>query len=354
VKGGGSAGLAVAHLGSTNMVTFRYRLRELDMRITEESFTAEDQDFPPGSFLVTGTPEEMARAQAGALDLGLTAAALEELPEVRSHDGDAPRIAIYSEWQGTQEMGWYRHAFDQFEIPFDLIYKERVAEGSLGSQYDVILMAAQNVSRNRVLAEPADRPEPYQQSEKYRYLGMYGSTPDMTGGFGEEGVEAFEDFLQGGGTLVTTAQAVSFPIEFGFARTVFTERPEGVRAQKPLVQAVISNMDHPVFYGFADSIYPMKYGQGPVAFRVGVADEDRVLARYVGGEESVLSGLMTGAENLEGRAFAVDSRPAHNGGGRVLMFANNPMYRWQNHGEFNLVFNSILNWNDAPKKEEER
>jgi hypothetical protein len=29
------------------------------------------------------------------------------------------------------------------------------------------------------------------------------------------------------------------------------------------------------------------------------------------------------------------------------MFANNPMYRWQNHGEFNLVFNSILNWNDG-------
>ena len=30
------------------------------------------------------------------------------------------------------------------------------------------------------------------------------------------------------------------------------------------------------------------------------------------------------------------------------MFANNPIYRWQNHGEFNMVFNSILNWNDVP------
>jgi hypothetical protein len=28
------------------------------------------------------------------------------------------------------------------------------------------------------------------------------------------------------------------------------------------------------------------------------------------------------------------------------MFANNPVYRWQNHGEFNMVFNSIVNWND--------
>jgi len=31
----------------------------------------------------------------------------------------------------------------------------------------------------------------------------------------------------------------------------------------------------------------------------------------------------------------------------VILFANNPIYRWQNHGEFNMVFNALLNWNDA-------
>ena len=29
-----------------------------------------------------------------------------------------------------------------------------------------------------------------------------------------------------------------------------------------------------------------------------------------------------------------------------MLFANNPIYRWQNHGEFNMVFNAMLNWND--------
>ena len=57
---------------------------------------------------------------------------------------------------------------------------------------------------------------------------------------------------------------------------------------------------------------------------------------------------MVGADNLKGRAFAVDMPNAHNGQGRVIMFANNPIYRWQNHGEFNMVFNAILNWNDVP------
>ena len=30
------------------------------------------------------------------------------------------------------------------------------------------------------------------------------------------------------------------------------------------------------------------------------------------------------------------------------MFANNPVYRWQNHGEFNMIFNAIMNWDDVP------
>ena len=36
----------------------------------------------------------------------------------------------------------------------------------------------------------------------------------------------------------------------------------------------------------------------------------------------------------------------YTGKGRVVLFSNNPIYRWQNHGEFNMVFNAVLNWND--------
>ena len=30
------------------------------------------------------------------------------------------------------------------------------------------------------------------------------------------------------------------------------------------------------------------------------------------------------------------------------MFATNPCYRWQNHGEFAMLFNAVLHWNDRP------
>lgn len=349
VAGTGSAGLAVAHLGSNNMISFRYRLKNVPMKVAEDSFTVNGTSFPAGSFIITGSAAELQAARREVESLGLTAAALNTTPTVTTHDADVPRVAIYTQWSGTQELGWYRHAFDQFGIPFELVYKERIILGNLRQDFDVIVMAAQNLNRTTVMQEPAARAQPYKQTDKFKFLGMYGETDDMTGGFGQAGVDAIAAFLEAGGTLVTTLSATRFPIEFGFARSVDLESLTGVNAQKPLVMAEIKKPGHPAFYGWEGTRFPMKFGQGQQVFRVGVADQDNVLAEFVGGEQSVLSGLMVGADQVRGRAFAVDINNAHNGKGRVLMFANNPVYRWQNHGEFNMVFNSILNWNDVPQ-----
>jgi len=316
------------------------------MKIAEKSFTAGGKEFPAGSFVIA-TPIS-AEVRAAVESLGLTGAMLDTLPTVAMHDADVPRVAIYSNWTGTQELGWYRHAFDQFGIPYDLIYKEQVKQGVAG-KYDVIIMAAQNVGRAQVLAAPAARPSPYQKTDKYKFLGMYGSSQDTSGGFGQEGVDNIAKFLEAGGTLIAADSAVRFPIEFGFARSVDTEGVTGINAQKPLVQAEIVKTDSPIFYGYGNRLFPVKYATQQTFFRVGVADQDNVLARFVGGDAAVLSGLMTGGDAIRQRSFAVDIPRAYNGKGRVVMFTNNPIYRWQNLGEFNMVFNAMLNWNDVVK-----
>ena len=168
----------------------------LPMKIAEQAFTAEGVSFPAGSFIIGGSPADLQSARNAVEALGLSAAALSAVPNVPSHDADVPRVAIYSQWNGTQELGWYRHAFDQFGIPFDLIFKERVVKGNLKADYDVILMAAQNVNRAAVLAPPAARPQPYEKTEKCQFLGMYGESPDITGGFGAAGVAAIVRFLR--------------------------------------------------------------------------------------------------------------------------------------------------------------
>jgi Zinc carboxypeptidase len=346
VAGSGSAGLAVAHFGSNNMIAFRYALKNVPMKIADKSFTAEGVEFPAGSFVIA-PPADLAAARAAVEKFGLTAAALTALPSAAMHDADLPRIAMYSSWTGTQEIGWVRFTFDKFGIPYDLIYKERVRKGNLRTDYDVILMPTQQANRQAVYQPPAARPVPYMKDAKYKFLGMYGETPDITGGMGGEGVDAFAKFLDGGGTLIAMGNAVRFPTELGFARTVDASgsTSSDFYAPRPLVNAEVLKLDHPVFYGYAEKIMPIKYLAGPL-MTVGAPDQAGVLARYVGGDEAVLSGLMKGASEIRQRPFAVDVPGGFTGKGRVVLFSNNPIYRWQNHGEFNMVFNAVMNWND--------
>ena len=348
VSGAGSAGLAVAHYGSNNMIAFRYKLKAVPMKIAEKSFTVEGTEFPAGSFVITAGAD-MNAVKAAVEQFGLTAAQLSAVPAVALHDADLPRVAIYSAWNSTQELGWYRHAFDQFGIPFDLIFKERAKKGNLRADYDVIVMPMQfgQSARQDVFAPPAARPVPYLKTDKYKFLGDYGSSPDITGGMGGDGVEAFAKFLEGGGTLICTGNAVKFPAELGLARTVDASgsTTNAFYAPRPLINAEIVKPEHPVFYGYTEKIIPLKYLGGPL-MSVGQADQAAILARYPGGEANVLSGLMRGADEIANRPFAIEVPGGYTGKGRVILFSNNPIYRWQNHAEFNMVFNSLMNWND--------
>ena len=219
-------------------------------------------------------------------------------------------------------------------------------------------MATQALGRGQVMQPAASRPSPYMKTDKFKFLGMYGESPDTSGGFGQAGVDAFNQFLLGGGTLIAAAQSASFPIDFGYAHSIETEAipvcrgnvtTSCVTEQKPLVEAKIVKTDSPIFYGYDGTTFPVKYSQGQPVFHVGVSDQSDIVAEFVGGDGSVLSGLMVGASTLTNKPFVVDVPQAYLGKGRVIMFTNNPIYRYQNHGEFNMVFNSILNWNDVVK-----
>ncbi|MGB2714061.1 MAG: hypothetical protein WBC51_07775, partial [Vicinamibacterales bacterium] len=346
IAGHGSAALAIAHFGSNNMIALRYRFPKVSMKIAEKSFTASGLEFPAGSFIVTSG--SYAALREAVQELGLTAAALESVPSVPTHDADIPRIAMFSSWNGTQETGWVRFTFDKFGVPYELIYKERVRKGNLRNDFDVIVLPTQNLGRQAVYQSPAAKPVPYMKDAKYKFLGMYGESPDITGGMGGEGVEAFARFLDAGGTLIAMGNAVRFPTDLGLARTVDASASSSAQfyAPRPLVQAEILRLDHPVFYGYPDKLIPIKFIQGQPLMSVPDADRTSVLGRYVGGDAAVLSGLMKGADEIRGRPFAIDIPGGFTGKGRVVLFSNNPVYRWQNHGEFNMVFNAMLNWND--------
>ena len=351
IAGNGEArfGYAVAHYGSNHLTTLRYRLGSARVEAAEEGFEAGGVEFPAGSFIVEAPGGSALAARLGnwTTELGLTAAALDERPEVAAHPVDLPRLAIYSTWGNTQEVGWVRHAFDQFEIPFDLIFKERVREGDLRADYDVVLVPNQGRTAKGLVfdIEPRGGPRAYTRTERYRFLGEYGSSEDITGGMGIEGVLELQRFVAAGGLLVTLGAASYFPPEYGLAREIDARRPgSGFYAPGPLVEAEIDAPGHPISYGYETKKTPVRYANGPLLDVPRRFRDDWVVMSF---SDEVLSGHLRGAAQIDGRPAVVD---VPRGAGRVVLFATNPCYRWQNHGEFGMLFNTILHHNDLDRR----
>ncbi|MBI2833270.1 MAG: hypothetical protein HYX76_02455 [Acidobacteria bacterium] len=344
-----SAAYVVAHNGSANLITLRYRLKDLKVMAAEASFKVGDAEYPAGSFVIAadqGGKDVHRAVKSGVEELGLRARALVAMPTVRTHDVDLPRLAVFSTWGSTQEVGWVRHALDKFEVPYDLIYKERIRQGDLRSAYDAIVIPNQGRGGKGLVYDIARRgkPVPYTRTEQFPNLGAYGESEDITGGMGLEGVIELQEFVIDGGVLMTLGAASYFPPEFGLTPTIDAGRPSPqFYAPGPIVEAEILQAMHPIFYGYPQKTVPVRYANGPL---LRVPEDDRelqVLMRFPGGDKGVLSGLMKNPNEIRSRPAIVDV-PA--GTGRVLLFATNPTYRWQNLGEFNMLFNALLHFND--------
>src|ERR1051326_6312702 len=187
VKGNGPL-LAVLHNGSNSLVTLRYRLKNLKFEAIERSVTIGDTELPAGSLLVQSTPEAKSQIE----ELGLKAVALAEPPNAPKHLVDLPRLAVYSTWGTTQDVGWVRYAFDHFEVAYDLIYKEWVRQGHLRDSYDVIVIPNQVRGSAKSLVfdiESKGRPLAYTKTADFKSLGEYGSSGDTPGGMGPAAVD---------------------------------------------------------------------------------------------------------------------------------------------------------------------
>ena len=357
--GGSGTTTAVMHNGSIGMVTLRYRLKDTPVRAAKAAFKAGEIEYPAGSFIIDGSADRV-RKEVEAL--GLTASALSTKPSVETVDVDLPRIAIYSTWMNTEKVGWVRLAFDRFEVPYDLIYKDQAKLGNLRGKYDVIVMPHQTNSAKSIVYEApkTSRPLAYRKSDTFKTFGQYGETDDVRGGMGLEGAAEFQKFVEGGGMLMTFGVASYFPAEFGIARGVDAQRPQAPAfyAPGPIVETEIIQPSHPIFYGYVGKTLPVRWGDGPLlqvpdpnspmaAFLGTGIDKPNALMRFSGGDAGVLSGLMRGADQVRNRPAIVD---APTGKGRVVLYSINPIYRWQNFGEHNLVFNALLFYNDFPDK----
>jgi len=344
----------VSDHGSPNMVTLRYGLKDVEIQIAEKPFKVGNDNYGAGTFLVPASAASQLKPLA--TQLGLDVVGVATAPQVAVHAAALPRVAMYSSWSGTQDVGWVRFTFDQYKVPYDLIFKERVLKGDLAKDYDLILIPNQARSAKQLVTDiPGDgKPQAYEKTDKFKFLGDYGSSADITGGLGVAGVGEFQRFVEGGGLLVTLGTSSALPADFGLLPEIDTTTPVGkFYAPGPVVEANILRPENPIFFGYTDKTVPVRYANGPLLRMPKEMDSKYVLMRFPGGDKSVLSGLFNGADSIKGRAAVV---VAPEGKGQVVMFMTNPVWRWQNLGEYRMVFNTLMNMKNltpsAPAKED--
>jgi hypothetical protein len=428
---GGIAGrgdvVVVEHTTDNNLMAFRFRNASVPMLAAEEDFELDGRQYRAGAFIIPQA--DRAALEASLAELGLSARATREVPDVPIHELDIPRIGYMHSWRRTQDEGWVRGALDHYGVPYDYFADPLVAEGNLRERYDVIIYPHVGGTAQAHLdgiPMTGELPLPYQRTDSTPNLGGIDESEDIRGGMGLEGLVELANFVRAGGMLLLEGSTASIFPEFGLTPGVTVQDRAGLVAPGSIHRGVIVDSTSPIAYGYYGVQLPVFF-RGDVVLRAGgglgraggagspwqnttpmlsrpdlapydflaPADDDptndgedsdaddddaapaetgdpmdgfRAMARRYERDEAddprvvlafpsdpdqiLLSGTLSGAEALAGRAQVVD---APLGEGHVVMFSIRPFWRWQTQGSFFLGFNAILNWNDlhAGRKVEE-
>ena len=233
-------------------------------------------------------------------------------------------------------------------------------------------------------------------------------TDDMRGGMTVTGVANLQKFIEEGGLFITIGSVSAIPIDYGITSGVSIQPADKLQARGSIYNGTFSDRKSPIAYGY-DAGLPIYFSQQPLfqvaagggggfggggggggggqgggatsraSGRGSVTDPDviqampqprpadpnnrpdpnlerespffvppqlrpRVVLRFVSDEKNLLiSGMLAGGNELANRPAIVDV-PV--GRGHVVMFATNPMWRHQTQGEFFLLFNATLNFDN--------
>ena len=409
ITGSGNT-VVVEHTGDNNLVTFRYRLKDVKMSAAEEDFEAGGKRFRAGAVII-------ANANASQLDpvlkeLGLSAVAMASAPDVAMHDLDIPRILYLHSWGRTQDEGWVRAALETYGVPFTYMAdKELATMSDIKSRFDVVIYPHVGGSaQSAVTGVPMSgtQPIPYRKTAETPAFGTPDSTSDIRGGMGIPGLMNLYKFVEQGGTLITEGSTSTIFPDYNLTPGISVENPQGLFVRGSIIRGMVSDPRSPLAYGIGENQIPVYFNQGPVLNAGGA-----VTLGGFGGRGSSVSqntspmsnpppvsafpslgntgmpeppaaggrggrgggggrGGFGGAQSTTNAPRVVLRFPTDttqmllsgvlvNGGalagraqlvdspigeGHVVSFGIRPFWRWQTHGTYIFGFNAIMNWND--------
>ncbi|MCH7817384.1 MAG: peptidase [Proteobacteria bacterium] len=253
----------------------RFALGDVEVLITEEEFAVSGKNYPAGTLILN--LDEMNRAEVARVLAGtnLVVESLMQMPDVATHELDLPRLGIYQSWTSTQNAGWVRYTLDEASVPYTLFSKDRARAGDLLGEFDVILIP--HMSSGTSLAsimggiDPKWSPLPYTDTPESPSHGHILSSEDITGGLGFTGMAAFDEFIRGGGTLITLGSAGVIVTDSGILRGIIKRSAGSMNTPGSIMTVKVTDHSSPLVYGY-DEITHVFRTNGPI---FGVADHNR-------------------------------------------------------------------------------
>ena len=268
-----------------------------------------------GRFVVTGMADAASRrlVESLALQAEKTAAAGIELPR--------PRIGLYQPWSPSMDAGWTQWLLENYGFEFTAVRPADVKSGALHQRFDVLILADENARSLVDGFQPGTVPPPF------------------VGGMGAEGVQALDQFVRDGGTLVCLNGSSNFAI--AQLKLPVKNAATGVRRQQFFASGsilqVTTDPAHPLMAGMAEHA-AVFFDNSPIFIPTEGFTGD-VLAKYETQGTPLLSGYLLGEKVLQGQAAALD---VHLGTGHVVLIGFRPQWRGQPFGTFRVLFNAAL------------
>ena len=273
VDGAGTVGWVVNHNAESANAQLRYRLKDVKFAAAEAAFKVGDKNFNAGSYIIKaeGNPADTAaRVAKEATELGLTATAVDKIPEVANHAVSTPRIALVHTWINTQNEGWYRIELDRLGIPYDYISDQVLGRTpNLREKWDVIIFgpvggSAQAIVRGNPKFSESEAPIPWKASALTPNMGLSpDQTDDIRGGMGIQGIANLNKFVEGGGLFVTVTGNASIPIDFGITSGVSIQESTVLNARGSVVNATFADRRSPIAYGYDEGL-AVYFNQSPL------------------------------------------------------------------------------------------
>jgi hypothetical protein len=273
---GGITGVAaptayvINHTAESVLMTLRYRLKNVKMRVAETTFSLGEQTLNAGAFLIEtrDNPDDLRKTlEAAVTELGLTAIGTDRPLYVKAHEIGTPRIALVHTWTNTQNEGWFRMEFDRLHIPYSYVSVHTLRDTSnLRRRWDVILFPPAGGSPQAILRglPRYGDPIPWKRSKVTPNIGLSpDQTDDMRGGLELSGLANLQKFVEEGGLFLAVTNVARLAADFGLTPGVTVEDARELRAQGSVFNATFSDRKSPISYGY-DATLAVYFSQTPL------------------------------------------------------------------------------------------